>query len=110
MIKNGAALLITVKYDLLKTADAVNILHPNGGVAEPIALCSVTIIPKCIGSIPAAAAGATNIGASIIIATSWSTNIQATKKNKLTTVNILIALGSVPNTVDANICGILPKE
>lgn len=44
-------------------------LHPNGGVHEPIAHCRVTTIPKCIGSIPAAAAGPKNIGAKIIIAT-----------------------------------------
>ena len=51
-----------------------------------------------------------NIGANIIMATNWSTNIQATKKNILTTVNTFIALGFVPNIDAVNNCGIRPKE
>lgn len=85
-------------------------LHPNGGVTEPMAHCTVTIIPKCIGSIPAATAGPTNIGAKIIIATSWSTNIQATKKNKLAKTKILIGPASGPNKVAVNNWGTLAKE
>lgn len=36
----------TVAYGLLKIAQAVKILHPNGGDTEPIAACSVIRIPR----------------------------------------------------------------
>ena len=45
MIKTGVS-LTTAPYGLLKTAQAVKMSIPNGGVAEPIAIWSVMITPK----------------------------------------------------------------
>ena len=44
--KYGPSPLMTAKNGLSKIALAVKILHPNGGVMDPMAACSVTMIPK----------------------------------------------------------------
>jgi len=67
IIMYGNVPLITSTYDLSNMAQAVKILHPKGGVAEPMAACSVTTIPKCMGSIPAIIADLKKIGVRITI-------------------------------------------
>src|SRR5690554_1869488 len=105
----GGVPLITSKYGLLKTALAVNISTPNGGVAEPSATWNVIIIPKWIGSIPAAVAAGRNIGVKTKITTIGSTNIQPIKKKIVTITKTYIALGSGPNTASEIICGTRSK-
>lgn len=43
---------MTSRYGFSNTAIAVKMSTPNGGVAEPIAACRVTITPSATGSTP----------------------------------------------------------
>ena len=89
--------------------DAVKRQTPNGGVRQPILILMMTMMPKCIGSIPSIAARGASIGAEIMMMALLSMNIPAisnvtfTKSNikYLLDVRASIALKTAPGTCSA---------
>ena len=80
-------------------------MAPKGGVTEPIQDCTVAIIPKCTGLIPAAVAMGRIMGTRMRITGTQSTNMQAMKKNRLVIKRITNADGLLPITESVSIAG-----
>jgi hypothetical protein len=95
--RNGHMPFIIVNTGLFNVEEATNISNPNGGVIIPIPMLSVTIRPKCIGSIPREMATGNNGGTRIRRAEFGSINIPAKKKEMFTANKNVIIPASILN-------------
>src|SRR5690606_16320545 len=75
IMMNGGVPRTIRQYGSRNTAIAVKISQPNGGVADPMATCSVTTTPTSTGLMPASTAIGWKIGVMIKITTIGSTNM-----------------------------------
>jgi len=91
-------------------AIAVKMLHPNGGVVEPMAAWRVTMVPTSTLSSPEATTAGLKIGVRIMITTMGSTNMHPRKYAMLRTASILKVDGASPKSGGRIRFGIRAKE
>ncbi len=107
---NGGVPRMTSRYGLRKIAQAVKMSQPNGGVAEPIAICSVASVPTSTGSMPADLTSGMKIGVTISVTTIGSTNMQPMKKAIEIAIRIVYGPASARPSAAINCCGTCANE
>src|SRR5713226_5614019 len=97
---NGMASRNTAPTGCFAIAHAVSSTEATGGVCWPMARLSVTMIPKCVGSIPSWRTSGMTMGTINKMAAALCKNIPAISRKMLSrssTMVLLLLIGQVPS-------------
>ena len=95
----------SVSTEYAEYVPATKRFTPTGGVTMPTARLTMTIRPKCTGSIPKLAATGARMGARMMMAAKVSMNMPTTSRNRFTTSRKTTGFEETPDSIAAMVCG-----